>query len=209
MSDMPSEPLETQQLLERINIGDGAAVEELFAIHRSFLRRLVQSRMDPRLRQRVDPSDIVQEAQLEASRRLATYAQNRPMGFRLWLRQIAYDRLIMLQRKHVQAKRRTVTRDTYGQDYSSIQLAQCLVSEDPTPSQCLVRNELKHRVHRAVSNLRPLDREIILMRSFEGLSNREVAILIEIDPSSASRRYGRALLRLRTLLMDLEAQERK
>src|SRR5262245_51087035 len=94
---------ETQRLLERAQAGDAEAPEQLLARHRPFLRQLVELRLDPRLRARVDPSDVVQEAQLDAFRRLADYLRRRPMPFRLWLRKTAQQRLLKVQRQHLQA----------------------------------------------------------------------------------------------------------
>src|SRR5258707_345168 len=81
---------ETRSLLQQAQAGDRQAFEDLFARHRPYLRQLVELRLDPKLHTRVDPSDVVQEAHLEAFRRLSTYLKERPMPFRLWLRQIAY-----------------------------------------------------------------------------------------------------------------------
>src|SRR5438046_1536413 len=83
------------------------------------------------MRARVDRSDVVQAAQLEASRRLESYSRRPEMPFRLWLWQIAYDRLLMLRRRHIDAARRTVARDLPLPDRSSVVLAQQLLSGDP------------------------------------------------------------------------------
>ena len=90
---------------------------------------------------------------------------------------------------------------------SSLQLAQQLAASGTTPSQHLVRDELGHRVRSAVAKLSDPDREVLLMRNFEGLSNQEVAKVLAIEPATASKRYGRALLRLRTLLLDTSLSE--
>src|SRR5438552_16794929 len=99
---------ETQRLLDQLRGGDGRAFEQLFARHRPYLRRLVALRLDNRLRPRLDPSDVVQDTQLEALRRMPDYLERRPMPFRLWLRKTAQERLAMLARKHLGAARRTV-----------------------------------------------------------------------------------------------------
>jgi RNA polymerase sigma-70 factor (ECF subfamily) len=71
-----------------------------------------------------------------------------------------------------------------------------------TPSQQLIRKELAQRVREAMALLDEDDCEILLMRTYEGLSNQEVALALEIHPDAASKRYGRALLRLRKILID-------
>lgn len=58
---------EVNRLLERARAGDRASIDELFAQHRRYLRELVRLRIDPRLRQRVDPPEVIQEAQMEAA----------------------------------------------------------------------------------------------------------------------------------------------
>src|SRR5437879_9120893 len=117
---------ETEHLLQQLRGGERLAIDRLFARHRPELRRLVQLRLDPKLRPRLDPSDVVQEAQIEAVRRFEDYLTHTPMPFRLWLRQLAQDRLLMLHRRHVQAARRAVVREVGLPDESSIWLAQQL-----------------------------------------------------------------------------------
>jgi RNA polymerase sigma-70 factor (ECF subfamily) len=191
---------ETQRLLEEARAGAPGAVNRLLGRHRAYIGRFVELRLDPQLRARVDPSDVVQEAQMEAVRRLDGYLEGAPLPFRLWLRQIAQDRLLMLRRHHRGARRRAVTREAAWPDESSLAFARQLLASGTSPSARLAASELAQRVQRAVARLPEADREIVLLRNIEGLSNQEVAQLLAIQPATASQRYGRALLRLRKLL---------
>ena len=202
MASLAADSGETRQLVERLRAGDRAAREELFTRHRNYLARFVELRLDARVRSRVDASDVVQEAQLEAVRRLDNYVSRPAMPFRLWLRQIAFDRLLMLQRQHLEASRRSVERDVRLPDRSSMMLAQQLFSAGPSPSEQMLKREFARGVSDAVAQLQDADREIILLRNYEGLSNQEVAALLEIESVAASKRYGRALLRLRKVLVE-------
>jgi RNA polymerase sigma-70 factor (ECF subfamily) len=202
MTRAGADSAETQRLLELVGAGQDQAVDELLARHRPYLHRFVGLRFDPPLRQRADPSDVVQEAQIEAARRLTEYLRRPEMPFRLWLRQIAYDRLLMLRRRHVGAARRSLQRDVALPERSSLALAQQLLAPGPTPSEQLARRELALRVRQALARLPQADREMLLMRNFEGLSNQEVAQVLRVHPAAASQRYGRALLRLRNLMVD-------
>lgn len=193
---------EVDRLLARARGGDRQAVDELFARHRRYLRDLVRLRLDPRLQARVDPSDVVQEAQLEASRRLGHYLERPLLPFRLWLRQIACDRLIMLRRRHADAERRTLEREVRLPEHSSLALARELWAAGSTPSEQLTRQEVIRRVGAALGKLADADRELLMMRNFEGLSYADVGCVLGIDPAAARKRYGRALLRLRTHLFD-------
>jgi RNA polymerase sigma-70 factor, ECF subfamily len=196
-----SDSTETRLLLEQARAGQPQARDRLLDRHRAYLRRMVEVRLDPRLRPRVDPSDVVQDAQIEALRRLESYLSRPPMPFRLWLRQIAYDRLLMLRRRHVGAARRSVDRDVALPDQSSLQLAQQLLAAGPTPSEDFVVQELGRRVRRALAELPDGERDVLILRNLEGLSNQETAELLHIDPATASRRYGRAVIRLREVLV--------
>ena len=95
----PEEADETQELLVRIQRGDPHAFDELFARHRAEIHRAVARRIEPSLRSRVDPSDVVQEAQLEAARRLRDFVDRRPMPFRLWMLRTAAERLLKFRRR--------------------------------------------------------------------------------------------------------------
>jgi RNA polymerase sigma-70 factor (ECF subfamily) len=196
----PENSDESLRLLDRARAGDAAAVEQLLTRHRPFLVHVIDARLDQRLRARLDPSDVVQEAQMEAHRRIQDYLDEPVLPFRLWLRRIAYDRLVMLQRRHSGAARRSVRREHSLADHSSLILAQQLLAPGPSPSEDAVSRELAERVRRAVARLPESEREVLIMRNLEGLSNLEAAEVLGVDPAVSSRRYGRAVLRLRDLL---------
>jgi RNA polymerase sigma-70 factor (ECF subfamily) len=201
MDSLVQDSSETERLLQKARAGEREAVARLFDRHRSYLQRVVELRLDPKLRPRLDASDVVQDAQIEALRRLDGYLDQPALPFRLWLRQIAYDRLLMLRRFHVQAARRSVERDAPLPDRSSLMLAQQLLAPGPSPSQQLALREFVRRVREAVNQLPEADREILILRKLEGLSNQETAQVLHTDPATASRRYGRAVIKLRDILV--------
>jgi RNA polymerase sigma-70 factor (ECF subfamily) len=197
-----SDSEETQLLLEQVRAGDHDAFDELFGRHRAFLRQMVEWRMDRNLRQRIDASDMVQEAHIEAARRLDRYLANPPMSFKLWLRQITYDRLLMARRKHLEAGKRAVGREHAIPDETSLQLVQRVFAPGPTPSQVMIQGELAARVRGVLAKLSDADREVLVMRHLEGLSNKEIAEALGLEAAAVSKRHGRALLRLRSLLTE-------
>jgi RNA polymerase sigma-70 factor (ECF subfamily) len=207
MDEIVPDSAETQRLLQQVRAGAGEALDRLFARHRPYLSQLVELRLDPKLRQRVDPSDVVQEAQLEATRRIEGYLKQPALPFRLWLRQLAQDRMLMMRRYHLGAARRALRREVALPERSSLVLARQLLARGSTPSQQLDRQELGRRVRRAVSELPETDREVLLMRTFEGLSFEEVAYMLQIDAAAARKRHGRALLRLGKILTERGLKE--
>jgi RNA polymerase sigma-70 factor (ECF subfamily) len=187
---------ETLLLLRRFDAGDPTALTELLSRHRDDMRQFVARRLDGELRARIDPSDVVQEAQMDICRRLPDFLERQPMPFHLWLRKTAYEHLLMLRRRHVEATRRATGREAPLPDPSVLLLARQLLAGGSTPSQNLHRRELARRVRQAVARLAETDREILFMRNYEGLSYHEIGCLLGIESSTARQRYGRALLRL-------------
>lgn len=145
MDNVTPDSAETDELLERVQAGDRQAFEQLFARHLPYLRRVIGLRMDPRLRPRVDATDVVQETQLEAYRRLADYLERRPMPFRLWLRKTACERVQIMERYHGRARRR-IDREVAFPERSSLQLVAHLLASGSTASQRLERAEASHRL---------------------------------------------------------------
>ena len=198
----------TQRLLVDVGEGDDAAVNELIERHRGAIRRMVAARMDRGMAGRVDASDIVQEALIEAHRRLADYLNDGSMPFHLWLRQIAKDRLIDAHCRN-RAKRRDVGREQNMQaraDQSSLDLAAQLCDMELTPAAQALRKELEGRFWAAIEELDEADREIVLMRHQEQLGNGEVAELLDLSPAAAGMRYLRAIRRLRGILGESPSQ---
>jgi RNA polymerase sigma-70 factor, ECF subfamily len=202
MDERPADSAESLALLQQVRAGEKRAFDDLFALYQPHLRRYVELRLDSKLRPRLDPADVVQEAYLEAVRRLQGFLADSPMPFKLWLRQLTLDRMLMMRRRHVGAARRSVEREAALPDASSGALARQLVASGSTPSQQLNREELARKVRGAVARLADADREIILMRTFEALSFEEIAGLLNVEATAARKRHGRALLRLHKVLTD-------
>jgi RNA polymerase sigma-70 factor (ECF subfamily) len=193
---------QTCGLLERVHQGDRQALEDLLAHYRPEMRAFVELHLSPKVAARMDPSDVVQEAQMEVVRRMDDFLQRRPMPFHLWVRKTAYQRLLDLHRHHVKRARRSVGREAAWLDRSSLLLARPLLANSPSPSELLGAVELARRVAQAVGQLSEADREILLMRHGEELPFDEIAQVLDIEPAAARKRFGRALLRLQQALSD-------
>ncbi len=196
---------QTAELLVGAREGDSVAVDQLLDRHRESLRRLVGMRLDRRIAGRVDVSDVVQEVLAEASRRLHTYLADPAMAFHLWIRQIAKDRIIDAHRRHRVSAKRSVDREqglvaAGPVDQSTIELAAQLCDGQLTPAAAATQRELALHVQDAIAQLEEKDRDIILMRHYEQLSNQEIAAALGLTEPAASMRYLRALKKLRKLL---------
>ncbi len=199
---------DTVRLIEQARLGDKAALNELFVRHRERLRRMVQMRLDWRLQGRIDPSDVIQEAYLEAARRLEDYLREPGMPLFLWLRFLVGERVLLLHRQHLGVKMRDARREIslYRDalpEASSAALAAQLLGQQTSPSEAAVRAERLLRLQEAVNRLDPLDREVLSLRHFEQLSRTETALALGISEDAAAKRYVRALKRLKDTLTDM------
>ena len=196
-----------QTLLDRARAGESAAVDELLAACREPLHRAVELRLDRQLTRREDASDIVQKVMLDAHRRLQEYLKDPKMPFALWLRHMAQDRLIDAHRRHREAERRSIDREQPQHppawiEESSVLLVAQLADRELTPASAAIRHELQHRLQSVLAELDELDREIILMRYFEQMSNQEVAEALKLCEAAASMRHLRALRRLKEAFLE-------
>jgi len=200
MVQVQADSAETSDLLEDIAKGDRQALDRLLQRYRPRLYAFIEHRLDPRMRSRLDASDVVQEVQLEVIRRMGDFLKRNPMPFHLWVRKTAYERLLKLQRAHRRRARRSVDREVALPDRSSLLLAKPLLAAGSSPSQQHAAREFADRVGQAVTELLDTDREILLMRHADELPYSEITCLLEIGAEAARKRYGRALLRLRAVL---------
>lgn len=193
------------QLVESAAAGDERARNALFARYQDKLRRMVSLRLDRRAQARLGASDVVQEAYLEATRRLDEYLRNPSSPFFLWLRSITGYKLLELMRRELGTEQRDPRRETpiIGGEFPSANsgvMADQLIASVTGPSTVVVRAELKDRVQAAIDELEPLDREVLALRHFEQLDNVETAQVLGIQPSAARKRHFRALRRLKDVL---------
>jgi RNA polymerase sigma-70 factor (ECF subfamily) len=206
MADATSDnPSEVVRLLRRAEAGDADGWRALLDRDRDRLRRMVALRLDRRLQGRVDASDVIQEAHLEAMTRLPEYLREPSVPFFLWLRLLVGQRLAVLHRRHLGAQARDVGREVSLYrgalpEATSAALAAQLLGRLTRPSEAAIRAERKIRLQTALNTMDPLDREILALRHFEQLNNAEAAQALGLDKSAASKRYIRALRRLKEFL---------
>jgi RNA polymerase sigma-70 factor (ECF subfamily) len=191
-----------EDLLDAARNGDENALAVLVERHRDRLDRMVRLRMDRRLQGRVDAADVVQEAYLAVRGKFAQFCADPRLPFFLWLRLEVGQKLVDLHRFHLGTQMRDA-----GQEVSlhrgalpqvtSLSLAEHLLGKLTSASRAAMRAELKLRVQKALNSMDPHDREVLILRHFEELSNAETAQVLGIKPSAAVNRYVRAIKRLK------------
>ena len=182
------------------------ALAELFALVQDRLKRIVDFRLDYRLNGRVSHSDVVQDTYVRAAKRIASFLEKPDMPFFVWLRLEVNQRLLEVHRHHFVAEKRDVRKEIKMQQaplntgQTSIALAAHLVAQLTTPSRLVERAEQITALEESLNEMNELDREVIALRHFEELSNIEAAEVLNIQPAAASKRYLRALKRLREIM---------
>lgn len=199
--------LNIEALLVRARAGDRSALSAVLQKYEPRLLRMIELRLDHALRRRVEPDDILQETFLEATRRFDEWNADPRCPFHVWLRLTCAQALTVAQRVHLGAEKRALGRERQLVDRPSISAASAadyFVASQTSPSQAATREESRALMLRALEELEEADREILVLRNFEELSNEEAALELGIEPSAASKRFARALVRLRPALRAFE-----
>lgn len=197
---------QTNAILKRVAEGDRERLGELLEQDRERLRRMITLRLDRRVAGRIDPSDVIQEAQMEAAARLPEFLARPTMPFFLWLRLITVQRIRILHRKHLGAGMRAADREIsinhgHWPQATSAALAAQLLDGLTRPSEAAAKAEMRDRLHAALEAMDPIDREVLTLRHFEQLTTLEASIELGISEEATKKRHIRALKRLKQILL--------
>ncbi|HUG89765.1 MAG TPA: sigma-70 family RNA polymerase sigma factor [Planctomycetaceae bacterium] len=196
---------DSEDLVQQATRGDPQALGAVFDHYRDRLWQMVRIRMDRRVQGRVNPSDVLQEAFVDVARRIGEYSPEASPPFFLWVRQLVGQRLIDIHRQHLGARMRDASLEVSLNagglpQATSASLAAQLLGRWTSASRALERAEAQLAVQEALDALEPVDREILVLRHFEMLSNLECAELLGLTKGAASKRYVRALVRIKDVL---------
>lgn len=168
--------------------------------YRAYLRMLARSRLHQGLRGKVDPSDIVQEACVEAVRQICLFRGNSQAEFAGWLRGILADRIAKTARRYLGTQQRNLQLEMQFQrelDEASGHLESCLSAGGATPSEIVAWNETTLELARAIESLPEDYQQVVLLRNLQGLSFPEIASAMDRSIDSVEKLWIRALLKLK------------
>jgi RNA polymerase sigma-70 factor (ECF subfamily) len=208
MGSLGKHPPTDDQVLAAARAGDTDRLAEFFEYHRSRLERIARLRLDRRLQGRLDPADVVQETYIAAQQKFTNHFVASGLPFFLWLRLELSQKLVEAHRRHLGARMRSASfevslhRGAMPQ-VSSVSLAERLLGRLTTASQAAIRAEVKLQLQEVLNQMDARDREVLVLRHFEELSNSEAAQVLGLSPTAACNRYVRALKRLKDALDDL------
>ena len=207
----PQEPLSIDEEREFLRKGGETALADALLFYHSKLERIVQFRMEPALRSRIDTADVLQESYLQISRRAHEFIDGVPVSLFVWIRQRVVQTLIDMQRGHFSDKRnanreKELPSNDYGQT-SCLSIARFLLDDRTSPSMAAARSEEFERLQSALQTMNDTDREVLAMRHFEQLNNLQVAEALNLSPTAASNRYIRAVAKLGEIMKTLSTKD--
>jgi len=191
------EPSDDEPIERALRDGDDSALGQLFEGHRARLLRMVTFRLDPRLLGRIDADDVLQEAFVDAQKRLQAFRDD-DKPFLVWIRWITQQTMIDLHRRHLGTRMRTAGKEVAAPQSGT--MSGLFIGQITSPSRSMMREELRAKIEGALEDMDEIDREVLMLRHFEDLSNKDVAAVLGIQENAASNRYVRALGRLKGYL---------
>ena len=211
MENFANDPDHLSQLNDLRERGE-AAMAELFQKYSVQLERIVSFRLDRRLYGRVDPADILQEAYVEAAKRIDSYLTDPQVSFFIWIRGLTWQTLLLTHRKHLDVQKRDARQEQSlamktADENTATSIASRLAGSFTSPSQGAIREEQHEKLQATLDQMDATDREVLALRHFEQLTNKEVSELLSITKTAASNRYMRALARMKTIMEGLVENE--
>ena len=192
-----------EELLRDARGGDPERLGRLLQLYRNYLTILAASQLDGRLRRRLNPSDLVQEAMLAAHRDFEQFRGGNEREFLAWLRQILINCLHHAVETHVKAKRRDVRCEISMEqvnaalDRSALNFAHVLADPGPSPSASLRQRERAVALADQLARLRPEYRDVIVLRNLQGLSFDEISDRMNRKPGAVRMLWLRAIDKLK------------
>ena len=194
-----AEQIESSSDIERLRDRGVAELADQFSKARAQIRKMIDMRLDRKLLGRIDASDVVQEAFIEASRRLPEYLDAPKVSPYMWLRQIGRQVLAVHYREHVGTAGRTVHREAEPGKcpiVNSESVAGQMAASVASPHSVIAKAELLQKILILIESMAPEDREVLSLKQFEQLTFQEVALELNVSMEAAKKRYQRAVIRL-------------
>lgn len=192
-----------EDLLRQARAGSGTALGRLLDLYRGYLALLARLQLDRRLQSKIDASDLVQEAFLEAHRDFPQFRGTTEAELVAWLRQVLVRNLANVVRRYLGTQRRDVRLErnlALEVEEESRTLGRSLAASGSTPSESAARRERAVLLADALDRLPADYREVLILRNLQGLTFPEVAQRMGRSLDSVDKLWARALLQLRRLL---------
>jgi RNA polymerase sigma-70 factor (ECF subfamily) len=197
---MNSTPEDMCALLPAFRAGDAAVGDTLLRRFEPWLKLMARLQLESRFQAKFDPSDVVQQAMLEALKAAPQFRGTTEGEFVAWLRQILTHALAHEIRRYAGTAKRDLAREVSMEQaltQTSQRLGDMLAATGTSPSQAVVKREQSVLLAEVLERLPEEFREVILLRNLEGLPHEEVARRMGRSSGAVRMLWVRALARLR------------
>lgn len=191
----------TQILIRGASQGDAQSLQRLLVLYHPRLRARLLRQMDPAMKAKIEPEDILQQVYLEAYRAIGQFDYRGKDSFLRWLFTIL-DRKLIDEHRALHAERRDVRRELKpaaisAENGSYLDLLQRLTADTGTPSRMIRQREALGALSACLANLPEHYRDVIRMRFLQGLPVSDVARKLRRTSGSIHMICHRALAALR------------
>ncbi len=201
----------SQLLLDRAKNGSAADVGQLLSVYTQYLKTLANHQLDRRVRQRVSPSDLVQDTLLEAHRDFPNFRGTTTAELVSWLRRILIHNLIRASEHHLHTEKRDARREislqrlaaNLGSVDSPLEVA--LRSPTSSPSADLRGQEQVSELEQALEKLPKEQRQVVMMRHLDGLAFNDIAERLGRSSGACRMLWLRAMDDLREKLQERQS----
>jgi RNA polymerase sigma-70 factor (ECF subfamily) len=178
--------------------GSTEALGQLLDQFRHYLLDIANAELDALLRNKVGPSDIVQETFLEAQRIFQRFEGESPTELRAWLRAILLNKIGTTTRHYRDAAKRQAGREVAFSPDSDRQAE--LEQSGPTPSRMMMAHERATALRSALLRLPEHYRQLIVWRQMEDLSFDDIAARLGKSIEAVRKLWSRAIQQLQVEL---------
>jgi RNA polymerase sigma-70 factor (ECF subfamily) len=200
MSDEPT----IRAWLAQAAAGDALAVQKLILIHHGRLRTLAAQRIDPQLRGKLEPEDVLQQVYVDVVRRIGEFEYRGPDSFLHWLKSVLEAKLVDFHRHYHAAARdldREVAEAQMPSGYEA--LAAHAAIDSLTPSRVIAREEAESLLLAALAGLSDDHRRVLELRYLRGQPLADVAEAMQRSPAAVQMLCGRAIRQLRAVIRQI------
>ena len=199
------------ELMAKARAGETEALGELCALYRNYLRMVVRTGLGPRLRERVELSDVVQEALVEVVRQFPQFTGQNEAALVGWLRRLVGQKLADLGRYHSRAKRSGGAADVAldapreganpdGGNEGGGRLLDMLALSQTSPSEAASRRELVVLLADALADLDAAEAEVLWLYHADNLSFEAIGERVGLSRKSVRGLWARGLKSLKRSL---------
>ena len=186
----------TQQLVALAKDGNDSALNQLCNVYGERVHWIVRLRMGRELRSKLESMDLVQDVMFSALRDLGDFAYKDEGDFLRWLSKIAENRLRdKIDKLHADKRdiRKEVRLDNHGPTTGGRFFAVRGPIDATTPSVIMSRKEDLDELAKAMDELKPEYKEVIVLTKIEGLSYKEISDKLGKSSEAVRKLVSRAM----------------